>query len=276
MQRLSVLSPRPLSFALYDSDMASSLHITNYQELHRHYQSLNDRVHSVTEYMGIIEYRWVMQIHYFRGEPQPYQPPCLPSIWRGYNPTSPSITATVWTQKEQDVVDRFRGLVLSGKLNDPYFDLTSPPPDDSPEWLELAQQSPSRAATYYALVVPLVALFFAVSKHDGKDGAVFLSNGSSFNTLDPGEYDNSLTRFFEIYRLRDYGPADDTLFLYRPLAKSRRMIAQRGQFVWCRGIGQSLRATDTRIVVDGDSKPNIRETLTRMGYTIDTMLPPPI
>ena len=255
--------------------MTSPLHITNQNDLQHHYRSLNDRVHSVTEFMGILEYRWVMQIHYFRGEPQLYPTPCLPSIWRGPSPTPASAT-TVWTQKEQDVVDDFRKLVLSGKLIDPYFDLTTPPSDDSPEWLELAQHYGHPTRLLDVTLDPLVALFFAVSKHDGADGAVFLSNGSSFNTLDPGEYDNSLTRFFDIYKLREYTPADDTLFLYRPLAKNRRMIAQRGQFVWCRGIGHSLRATDSQVVIDGNSKTVIRGTLNRMGYTEDTMLPPSI
>jgi hypothetical protein len=255
--------------------MPYPIHITNDDELRHHYATLNGRVHSVTEYMGIIEYRWTMRIHYFRGEPQLYQTPCLPSIWRRHNSTNTSNAATVFTQKEQDVVDNFRGLVLSGKLNDPYFDLASPPPNDSPEWIELAQHYGHPTRLLDVTLDPLVALFFAVSKHDGVDGAVFLSSGS-FNTLDPGEYDNSLVRFFSIYTLRDYSPAENTLFLYRPLAKNRRMIAQRGQFVWCRGIGHSLRATDTRIVVAGESKSNIRATLNRIGYTEDTLLPPPI
>ena len=250
------------------------LHVTNTDELEQHYRTLSDRIHSVTEFMGILEYRWVMKIHYFRGEPQLFSPPCLPSIWRG-SPVTSACSTTVWTNKEQKVVDNFRSLVLSGRLNDPYFDTITPPADDSPEWLELAQHYGHPTRLLDVTLDPLVALFFATSKDDGKDGAVYLSNGGSFNTLDPGEYDNSLTRFFDIYKLREYSRVEDTLFLYRPLAKNRRMIAQRGQFVWCRGIGHQLRASDSQIIIDGKSKPKIRETLERIGYSTDNMLPPP-
>ena len=103
---------------------------------------------------------------------------------------------------------------------------------------------------------------------------VYLSTGGSFNTLDPGEYDNSLAKFFEIYTLRDFTPADETLFLYRPFAKNRRMIAQRGQFVWCRGIGKSLKATDLQIEIPCESKNEIALAIARLGYTREALLPP--
>lgn len=63
--------------------MSPTLHITNIDELKWYYQTLPDRVSSITEYIGVIEYRWTMEILYFRGEPEIYPTPCLPSIWRG-------------------------------------------------------------------------------------------------------------------------------------------------------------------------------------------------
>jgi hypothetical protein len=121
---------------------------------------------------------------------------------------------------------------------------------------------------------PLVALYFAVSKDFENDGCVYLSNGSSLNTLDPEEYESDLNTFFEIFKLREYTPQDTTLFLYRPLANNRRMIAQRGQFVWCRAANHSLRATDTPIIVDGASKHSIKNALERIGYSDEQLIPP--
>jgi hypothetical protein len=254
--------------------MNQILHITNSEELKRYYQTLPDRVSSVTEYIGIIEYRWTMNIPYFRGEPEIYPSPCLPGIWRGVDGNQFSENA--WTEKEQAEVDEFREIVLSGSLNDPYIDLANPPSNNSIEWLELAQHYGHLTRLLDVTLDPLVALFFAVNKSPSEDGCIYLSNGSSFNTLDPGEYETGLDKFFEIYSLRGYTPADDTLFFYRPLAKNRRMIAQRGQFVWCRAIGKSLRANDTRIVVPSDAKSEIKIVLDRMGYTEEALLPPGI
>jgi hypothetical protein len=254
--------------------MNQILHITNSDELKRYYATLPDRISSVTEYIGIIEHRWVMNIPYFRGEPEIYPKPCLPGIWRGVDESQYS--KNTWTDKEQEEVEKFKGKVLSGDLNDPYIDTTNPPSKNSIEWLELAQHYGHPTRLLDVTLDPLVALFFGVSKSPYEDGCVYLSNGSSFNTLDPGEYETGLDKFFEIYSLRGYSPLDDTLFFYRPLAKNRRMIAQRGQFVWCRAIGKSLKATDTRIVISSDAKSEIKIALDRMGYSEENLLPPGI
>jgi len=201
--------------------MNQILHITNSEELKRYYQTLPDRISSVTEYIGIIEHRWIMNIPYFRGEPEIYLSPCLPGIWRGVDVNQYSENA--WTDKEQAEVDEFREKVLSGALNDLYIDVANPPSDNSIEWLELAQHYGHLTRLLDVTLDPLVALFFAVNRSPSKDGCIYLSNGSSFNTLDPGEYETGLDKFFEIYSLRGYTPADDTLFFYRPLAKNRRM-----------------------------------------------------
>ena len=251
--------------------MTQTLHITNLEELERYYQTLPERVSSVTEYIGIMEYRWIMNIPYFRGEPELFNTPCLPGIWRGVDLNE--VSDNGWSAKEQKQVSEFQSMVASGELSDPYIDISSLPDSNSIEWLELAQHYGYQTRLLDVTLDPLVALFFAVSSSPEKDGCVYLSNGSSFNTLDPGEFETGLDKFFEIYSLRGYTPADGTLFFYRPLAKNRRMIAQRGQFVWCRGIGRSLQATDTKIVIPSDAKLKIKTSLSRLGYTDAALLP---
>ena len=252
--------------------MSPTLHITNNEELKRYYQTLPDRVSSITEFMGVIEYRWTMEIPYLRGEPEIYQTPCLPSIWRGVDANDYSENG--WTNKEQQEVNDFRTKVLSGELKDPYVNKDNMPSNNSIEWLELAQHYGHCTRLLDVTLDPLVALFFAVNKSQTKDGCVYLTDPGSFNTLDYGEYEKELDKFFEIYHLRGYSPSDDTLFFYRPLAKNKRMIAQRGQFVWCRGIGTPVRATGARLVIPFEAKEEIKNSLKRIGYSEETLLPP--
>ena len=256
--------------------MNHPINITNQEQLVNYYRGIPDRVHSLTEYVALLEYRWAMQIVYFRGEPRVYPEPCLPSIWRTdlFHHQENETTSKLWTAQEQESIERFQKIVLNGDLSDPYFDTRNPPEPNSTEWLELAQHYGFPTRLLDVTLDPLVALYFAASKDFGQDGCVYLSNGSSLNTLDPGEYKSDLNTFFEIYKLREFTPQDTTLFLYRPLANNRRMIAQRGQFVWCRAAKHSLRATDTPIVVDGDSKDSIKNALERIGYTDEQLISP--
>lgn len=52
------------------------------------------------------------------------------------------------------------------------------------------------------------------------------------------------------------------------------MIAQRGQFVWCRGIGTPVRAAGARLVIPFEAKSEIKKALRRIGYSEETLLPP--
>ena len=251
--------------------MNQLLDIKSQEDMERYYRNLPEKVSSITEYIGIMEHRWTMDIPYFRGEPELFEKPCLPGIWRGVDINK--IVDNSWSTKEQKQVNEFQSKIKSGELSDPYIEVANLPDRNSIEWLELAQHYGYPTRLLDVTLDPLVALFFAVSSSSNKDGCVYLSNGSSFNTLDSGEFETRLDKFFEIYSLRGYKPADDTLFFYRPLARNRRMIAQRGQFVWCRGIGRSLRATDTRIVIPAKAKSKIKASLSRLGYTDIALLP---
>ena len=119
-----------------------NLYIRNEEDLINHYRSLPCRASSVTDFIGILEYKLPTRIFYFRGEPKQFETPCLPSIWRGelsQSEIDPPDNADVWTKREQEVLTEFRDRFLAGELVDPYFDHDNPPDRDSPEWIELAQ-----------------------------------------------------------------------------------------------------------------------------------------
>jgi hypothetical protein len=125
-----------------------ALHMEEAQ-LRLHYGSMDRPVTSITEYVGVLQYRWSMFMPFFRGESQKHEPPMLASIWRD-SPNNPWRSAdfrhpfklpSVWTEAEELALKTFKKWAgESLPTRDRFLSHYGlPDDDDSPEWIPLAQ-----------------------------------------------------------------------------------------------------------------------------------------
>ncbi len=129
--------------------------------------------------------------------------------------------------------------------------------------------SPS-AAWLFLLALPLVALYFAVMKNSRRPGFVFAFK-DGFNDLGTaGRVAEQGDTFLDVFRIDGndglpYCPNDDTINLMRPPVENARSHAQKGLFVWNRGIDCRLRPGWLIFQIPSEQKAPIMSLLAEKG-----------
>lgn len=246
---------------------------------------------NLSEFMDIFT-KYPQPGFYARGEPREYKKPFLPCIWRNdhtYQDRTPVNSNTSFTKGELEALKKCQNDVLNGTLKDDYFtkffDQPTIPIDlqnnDLFHWAALAQHynKDQRYPTRLLDITkdPLAALYFATEKNPEHNGFVFYFQ-SNFNDISSQElkikYGGTFFDVLEIETVdRKYHPKEDTLNLAKPPFPNKRIEAQRGSFIWTRGIDSNYLKGSLIIEVPAKAKPQILEELERVNCTRATLFP---
>lgn len=253
-----------------------SIHSTNRQERDNFYAQHGRPIESVYEYIAYLEKGFPAPIVHFRGEAKKYPVPFQPTVWRDAVPISDRVpfAGGILTIAEKNAIDAFKAHYLAGGLHDPYMEQRTIPDDDSYEWILLAQHYGYATRLVDVTRDPMVGLYFACCKHFDDDGYVYAGTPGAGNPFDHYQHSKSFLHLFDVYNVGDNKPKEDTLFYFRPLANNRRMIAQRGEFLWCRGIDKDCWRSGLPVKIAANAKRRIILTLEKWGYDEQHLLPP--
>ena len=243
---------------------------------------------------------------YARGESRQYPRQWTPTIWRedhAFQDRTP-ITATAYlTRGEVAALEQCRLDQRSGEIGDAFFERVHgdlirrrwPPGSwfrrqidvESQElffWASLAQHY-NREQRYPTRLLdvtsdPLVALYFATSSDEDRDGFVWILV-DQFNDISHQPATETASSYLDILRIAgsdaagNYHLDDDTLTLMRsPLPSNTRMVAQRGAFIWARGTGlESYRQGGLVVRIPAEAKQELRHGLSRLGITRAALFP---
>ena len=234
---------------------------------------------------------------YFRGEPREYPNPCLPKFSRPYvegslNPSSlnlltpmqksgngKDVVVSCITEQEIDIIDAFR----ASPPKDDYFEKLVGHSHQGAGWLSFAQHYGEATRLLDVTKDPLVALYFACSNYDSEDGYVWLfpqpTNIHGIHSIEDfreafdagvGGSGEKGIAFYKAGRLHEYHPSGDVVPLDQPFLltieePNRRVIAQRGAFLWSPKPLQELTHNGMVIRVAAAAKSELLRKLDAYG-----------
>ncbi|WP_448874422.1 FRG domain-containing protein [Desulfobulbus propionicus] len=250
-------------------------------------------IYSLDDFADAINNRYLISDWYFRGEPNEYDRPFLPSVWRtghAYTDQTPLQPETSFSVGELSALKQCQSDLISGTIEDTtfikYFQNPSDPIDlssvDFVSWLGLAQHY-NQGQRYPTRLVditrdPYVGLYFAVSSNFDSPGYVFAFK-DNFNELgNVGTISQSGSTFLDVLKIDgkgglSYHPQDVTLNLMEPPFPNKRLEAQKGVFIWNRAIGGNYRTGGFSFEIHPENKKDILNNLKTIGYDDSTLFP---
>lgn len=263
----------------------------------------NRNVETVADFFELISSRlgrgtkW-----FFRGESQVYETPSLPVFARDYVQTSKNkspikevddlelveplgqdingkpVLLSCLTQQELDEITRFQ----SSAPHDEYFEKLVGNNPDHPGWFGYAQHYGAETRLVDVSTDPLVALYFASDQSRKCDGRVWMYpappniHGSQpprtlHDAFEPAIADKQGLAFAQAGQLQTYQKRTtsdlliNSTFLFDFEAPNKRVVAQRGKFLWSGSPLHPLTQGGIGVSIPESSKKSIRNTLSAIS-----------
>lgn len=257
-----------------------------------HRKGSTEIVESIEEFISYF-IRFPLSGFYARGEPREYDTLFLPSIWRkGHSFTDKTTISgdSQITVGEIEALKYCQKRFLDGELQDDYFGKfindPSGPIDkknvDFLHWAALSQHYNESQCHPTRLIDitrdPLVALYFAVNKHEDESGFVYYFK-DNFNEILPNTTLKCGGTYLDILEVsnpiqkRPCQPNEQTLAVARTPFPNRRVEAQRGAFCWIRKIDSNCYRGSLKIEIPSGVKTKILDGLKNLNYDDYTMFP---
>ncbi len=215
----------------------------------------------------------------FRGEPEFYDVPLNPSVFRELFKDGEDLMA-----REIGEIKKARSIYQSKKISDKYLNAFAPHMhDDDLNWLFFARHVGRDTRLLDVSWNPLVALYFACGGVPENDGVVYFFFGRNFRPVKKGYSDWLDRRDFPILPISfkeflssEFDQRDEnTPYLVAPDLPQERILAQNGAFFLWKDPEMRPAAEKQLIpaVIDGDSKHEIRSDLAAFGISKQSLFP---
>ncbi|WP_214648075.1 FRG domain-containing protein [Ruegeria lacuscaerulensis] len=272
-----------------------------------HYRSVEtiaDFFELINPYLGPAS-RW-----WFRGEKKVYSAPSLPGFARDYvqtpggqpptkdindlelveppgqDATGQPVLLTCLTRQELDVIKCFQNSAPS----DEYYEKLVGDDPNHAGWLIFAQHYGMKTRLVDVSTDPLVALYFASDPSSDTDGRVWMypdppsihgihPPNTMHDAFEPAIADKKGLAFAQNGRLHEYHKSHagnlliSSTFLFNFEAPNRRVIAQRGKFLWSGSPLHPLTQGGIGVNIPANSKIGIRNALSAMSINEDELFP---
>ncbi len=245
-----------------------------------------------------------------RGEERPFPQPSLPKFARDYVAISGSPPPTrqiADLELIEPLAQAANGQpVLLSCLTDQEVDILrnfqNDPPDDEyyfrmvgddldhPGWFSFAQHYGQPTRLLDVSSDPLVGLYFACQPPDNEQGTVWLYPDlksihgphpptSIYDAFEPAIRDKQALAHHQNNSLNQYQPNPgvegliQSQFLFDFEAPNRRVIAQKGKFIWSGSPLRPLQANAIGVDIPGDAKAEILASIAAFGIREECLFP---
>ncbi|MDA2935144.1 FRG domain-containing protein [Acidobacteria bacterium AH-259-D05] len=249
-----------------------------------------DGISCVSDVFRILEHWRGKGSLLFRGEPAPFEYPCMPRIARSMGSFTPVEEGKRLTTEEVEEVRKAEGDFQAGAIADPDVEAFEGPlePDD-PYWLPLSQHYGYATRLLDVTEDPRVALYFAAQPAlDGfdpdVDGYVFWFFRHSFcpqrrpieeipDTAIEIPWPDRLGDVFETSPGHPIEVRDHTGYLLQPPTRNTRQREQRGSFLWWHPICARLPGQIVPLKVRAEGKAEILKELEEQNLSRRELFP---